>query len=133
MSRHYATLSPEYAEHWQTHNPSATGKPPEQIPDEMIEALLRSEKVNFALTTMRSLWRALFDLKVHAPPDRETLESMDITREFNTLRRDLEGLDMPEDLAWSQGQATFSHLMGGYDASFYGYLLSVVSTPVFGW
>lgn len=47
---------------------------------------------------------------------------MDITREFNRLQGQIVGLDQPDDEEWGHGQAHFSHLIGGYDASYYGYL-----------
>jgi Zn-dependent oligopeptidase len=96
--------------------------PSKQIPLDLIEALIRSQNINTAITNMRSLWRSVFDMKVHTPPDRATLEDMDITREFNALQRQIVGLDKPEEEAWGHGQANFSHLIGGYDSSFYGYL-----------
>ena len=48
--------------------------------------------------------------------------------EYNKLRTEISGLDGPEggDLEYGNGQATFGHLMGGYDAGYYGYLWSQV-------
>lgn len=122
MSRHYSTLTPEYEAHWKTHGCTAESDSPNEIPVELVEGLVRSENVNASLTNMRALWRSEFDMMVHHPPDRTTLENMDITHEFNRSQRQIVGLDEPEDEAWGHGHAHFSHLIGGYDASYYGYL-----------
>ena len=71
---------------------------------------------------MRALWRSVFDMNVHNPPDRTTLEDISITHEFNRLQKQIVGLDDPGDEEWGHGHAHFSHLVGGYDASYYGYL-----------
>lgn len=122
MSCHYSTLSPEYNDHWKTHGCSTGIDPPREIPTELLEALICNENVNASLTNVRALWRSVFDMKVHNPPDRKSLETMNITAEFNKLQREIVGLNEPEDEEWGHGHAHFSHLVGGYDASYYGYL-----------
>lgn len=122
LSHHYSTLTPEYHNYWRTHGCTTDPGPPREIPTELLGGLIRSENVNASLTNMRALWRSIFDMKVHNPPDRRTLENMDITREFNRLQGQIVGLDQPDDEEWGHGQAHFSHLIGGYDASYYGYL-----------
>lgn len=122
MSCHYSTLTPEHHKHWKDHGCAADPDPPREIPAQLVTDLVRTKGVNEALTTMRALWRSIFDMKVHSPPDRETLERMNITHEFNGLQRQIVGLDEPEDEEWGHGHAHFSHLIGGYDASYYGYL-----------
>lgn len=122
MSRHYSTLTPEYYDHWMTHGCATEHDAPMTFPTELVESLVRSENVNASLTQMRALWRSVFDMQVHNPPDRKSLENMNITTEFNKLQRDIVGLDEPDDGEWGHGYAHFSHLIGGYDASYYGYL-----------
>jgi metallopeptidase MepB len=122
MSCHYSTLTPEYYQHWKTHGKTTDTDPSREIPAELVEALVRSENVNASITHMRALWRSVFDMNVHNPPDRTTLEDMNISHEFNRLQRENVGLDEPEDEDWGHGHAHFSHLIGGYDASYYGYL-----------
>jgi len=123
LSRHYSTLSPGYHAHWRSNDEvkSTTG-PAEQLPDHLIEALLRSKNVNAALFHLRALWLSAFDLLIHTPQDRDTTEATDLTRLYNTMQQEIMGIDCPEDPHWSHGQAQFSHLMGSYDASYYGYL-----------
>jgi len=121
MSCHYSTLTPGYHDHWKAHGCAADTDLPSKIPTGLVQALVRSENVNASLTNMRALWRSVFDMKVHNPTDR-SLEDMNITREFNKLQREIVGLDEPGDEEWGHGHAHFSHLVGGYDSSYYGYL-----------
>lgn len=122
MSCHYSTLSPEYHDHWKSHVCAADKEPAREIPAELAESLVKSENVNASSTHIRALWRSVFDMKVHRPSDRKSLENMNITAKFNRLQREIVGFDAPEDEEWGLGHAHFSHLIGGYDASFYGYL-----------
>ena len=67
-------------------------------------------------------------MRMHNIPSPGAVENIDPTIEYNRLRTDISGLDGPEggDLEYANGQATFGHLMGGYDAGYYGYLWSQV-------
>ena len=61
-------------------------------------------------------------MTVHEPPSHEAAEELDITETYNRLRYEITQLDGPEGYIWGNGQATFGHLIGGYDAGYYGYL-----------
>lgn len=125
LSRHYSTLSPEYLETWKE---SAEGKPQpsERIPDGLIENLIRTKHVNDALFNLRQLHFGIFDMTVHEPATHEVIEKMNVSDKYNTLRKEIWKIDGPEVLGkgneWGHGEATFGHLMGGYDAGYYGYL-----------
>ncbi|KAK3938215.1 peptidase family M3-domain-containing protein [Diplogelasinospora grovesii] len=110
-----------------------TGK---QIPDELIEKLIATKHVNDALFNLRQLHFGLFDMTVHTPKSHEELDKMDVTKLYNELRTEIAGMKGPEaqgqPSTWGNGQATFGHLIGGYDAGYYGYLSSeVYSTDMF--
>lgn len=135
LSKHYSTISPEYLSGWQE---DAKGKPqpPERIPDDVIENLIRTKHVNDALFNLRQLHFGIFDMTVHEAKNHEEIENLPISATYNTLRKDITGMDGPEVLGmgneWGHGQATFGHLIGGYDAGYYGYLSSqVYSTDMF--
>ncbi|OJJ42706.1 hypothetical protein ASPZODRAFT_104793 [Penicilliopsis zonata CBS 506.65] len=140
LSRHYATLSPEYLTAWQEQqstqdNPTAT-TPPQHIPDEVIDKLIRTKHVNDALFNLRQLHFGIFDMKVHQPASHAEIEALPISATYNTLRKQITQMDGPEALGrgdeWGHGEATFGHLIGGYDAGYYGYLSSqVYSTDMF--
>ncbi|KAH9908506.1 Metalloprotease [Xylariomycetidae sp. FL2044] len=108
----------------------------EKIPDDLIEKQISTKHVNDALFNLRQLHFGIFDMTIHSPPSHEELEKMDLSAVYNDLRKEISGLKGPEALGesstWGNGQATFGHLIGGYDAGYYGYLSSLVySTDMF--
>ncbi|KAI1416867.1 Metalloprotease [Hypoxylon sp. FL1857] len=108
----------------------------EKIPDDLIEKQISTKHVNDALFNLRQLHFGIFDMTVHSPKTHEELEKLEPSVLYNDLRTQIAGLEGPEALGepstWGNGQATFGHLMGGYDAGYYGYLSSeVYSTDMF--
>ncbi|KAK4934768.1 metalloendopeptidase [Elasticomyces elasticus] len=136
LSRHYSTLSSDYYNSWQESSASKGEKPEERIPDDLIQKLIKTKNLNGALFNLRQLHFGIFDMTIHEPKDHASLEKMNISETYNSLRKDISKIDGPEVLGegngWGNGQATFGHLMGGYDAGYYGYLSSqVYSTDMF--
>ncbi|KAI1911702.1 metalloendopeptidase [Ophidiomyces ophidiicola] len=129
LSKHYSYLSAEYLDAWKEQAGNKS-RPSEQISDELIANLIKTKHVNAALFNLRQLHFGIFDMTVHEPMDHETAISMDITQKYNSLRKEIAKLEGPESIGqgydWGHGQATFGHLMGGYDAGYYGYLSSQV-------
>ncbi|GAB1319575.1 metalloendopeptidase [Madurella fahalii] len=113
--------------HYETGNP---------IPDGLIEKLIATKHVNDALFNLRQLHFGLFDMTVHTPKSHSELEELDVSKLYNDLRVEISQIKGPEaqgmPSTWGNGQATFGHLIGGYDAGYYGYLSSqVYSTDMF--
>ncbi|ERF68645.1 hypothetical protein EPUS_09138 [Endocarpon pusillum Z07020] len=138
LSHHYSSLSPEYLEAWkeQAGPTNSIQQPEEKIPDDLISKLIKTKNLNGALFNLRQLHFGLFDMFIHEPESHEALEQVKISEKYNGLRKELCHLDGPEVFGqgdnWGNGQATFGHLMGGYDAGYYGYLSSqVYSTDMF--
>lgn len=136
LSKHYSSLSPEYLAGWQEQNGANATPPPAQIPDSVIENLIRTKHVNEALFNLRQLHFGIFDMTVHEPASHDAIEAMPLSATYNTLRKQITHTDGPEALGqgneWGHGEATFGHLIGGYDAGYYGYLSSqVYSTDMF--
>ncbi|KAI0133025.1 peptidase family M3 [Xylariales sp. AK1849] len=107
-----------------------------QIPDKLIEKQIATKHVNDALFNLRQLHFGTFDMAVHSPKSHAELEQQDFSKLYNELRSEIAGLNGPEapgkSGTWGHGQATFGHLIGGYDAGYYGYLSSqVYSTDMF--
>ncbi|OJJ58365.1 hypothetical protein ASPSYDRAFT_46385 [Aspergillus sydowii CBS 593.65] len=125
LSKHYSTLSPEYLAAWKE-QANGQAEPSENIPDEVIANLIRAKHVNDALFNLRQLHFGIFDMTVHEPESHEKIQELPITLTYNRLRKEITQMDGPEVLGlgddWGNGQATFGHLMGGYDAGYYGYL-----------
>ncbi|KAK3905964.1 Saccharolysin [Staphylotrichum tortipilum] len=108
----------------------------EPIPDDLVQKLIATKHVNDALFNLRQLHFGLFDMTVHSPKTHEELEKLDVSKLYNDLRVEISQIKGPEaqgePSTWGNGQATFGHLIGGYDAGYYGYLSSqVFSTDMF--
>lgn len=136
LSQHYSSLSPEYLAGWQEANGANATPPPAQIPDTVIQNLIRTKHVNEALFNLRQLHFGIFDMTVHEPASHDAIETMRLSATYNSLRKQITLTDGPEALGlgdeWGHGEATFGHLIGGYDAGYYGYLSSqVYSTDMF--
>jgi len=121
LSRHYSTLSDDYYNAWKDSNSESSGKPEETLPDDLIQKLLKTKNLNGALFNLRQLHFGTFDMTVHEPKSHEEIEKLQISELYNHLRKDISKLDGPEVFGegdgWGNGQATFGHLMGGYQVS----------------
>jgi len=136
LSKHYSTLSSDYYTSWKEAAGVEAGRPSERIPDDLIQKLIKTKNLNGALFNLRQLHFGIFDMTIHEPKDHATLEAINISETYNALRKDISKIEGPEVLGegndWGNGPATFGHLMGGYDAGYYGYLSSqVYSTDMF--
>lgn len=106
----------------------------EKIPDDLIKKQISVKHVNDALFNLRQLHFGIFDMTVHTPATHAAAEAFELSTLYNNLRSEISGLKGPDSLGpdWGNGQATFGHLIGGYDAGYYGYLSSqVYSTDMF--
>ncbi|KAK0266355.1 metalloendopeptidase [Friedmanniomyces endolithicus] len=136
LSQHWSHLSPEYSQAWRESAGSDEKQPEASMPDDLIQSIVKTQHVNDALFNLRQLHFGIFDMTVHEPSSHEAIEELDASVKFNQLRHEISKLDGPEAMgegyAWGNGQATFGHLIGGYDAGYYGYLSSqVYSTDMF--
>ena len=125
LSRHWSYVTPDYKQTFLETNGGAS-QPPERIPDKMIENIIKTKHVNDALANLRQLHFGTFDMLVHEPKSHDELEKMHFSEKYNSMRKEISKLDGPEVLGqgydWGHGQATFGHLIGGYDAGYYGYM-----------
>ncbi len=116
-------------EHW-TWEPSvldrfarhfASGEP---IPAELVEQVRRSRWVNVAIKIGVQAFYGGIDLALHAEPEAPEVEA--------ALRRTyaVTGMPYPEGTFFLAG---FGHLLGGYDAGYYGYMWAqVIGDDMFG-
>jgi Zn-dependent oligopeptidase len=93
----------------------ATGKP---LPDSLIRRMLALKHFRDGFTGTSQAFYSAYDLALHTSGS-----SVDPLPLWNRLARELTPLPDPEG---SLGPASFGHLMGGYDAGYYGYLWSKV-------
>lgn len=91
-----------------------TGEP---LPVELVERLVAARDLNVGLRTLRQCYFGYLDLAFHGPEQERDLDVI--------YRRawEVTGLPFPED---TFDPASFGHLLGGYDAGYYGYLWSNV-------
>lgn len=90
-----------------------------KIDDELIDSLIRSKHVNGGLFNLRQLHFGLFDMTLHSiNPDIEISKFWNESREKIAL---VQGGGVE-----TKGFNSFNHIMGGYQAGYYGYLWSQV-------
>lgn len=77
------------SKHWETQ---------EQIPDELIEKLVSTKRLNSAIGALGQLVIGLFDMTVHTPESHEAVKKLNAGRVWNTLRHEISGTKGPEDL-----------------------------------
>lgn len=90
----------------------------EPLSSDLIDKIIKSRYVNVGLFYLRQLFFAKFDLKVHTDK-----EAADYTKLWNEMRERISLVKGGEHLP---GQGTFGHIVGGYDAGYYGYTYSLV-------
>ncbi len=91
-----------------------TGEP---IPDELVEKLVEARKLNKGIHQLRQAEFGILDQRLHAGGDSPDLDRM--VRET----AEISGFPFHEGTFFL---ASFGHLLGGYDASYYGYMWSEV-------
>ncbi|KAM7287043.1 thimet oligopeptidase [Ixodes scapularis] len=92
----------------------STGEP---IPEDLAKKLMASRLANVAQFNLRQVSLALFDLELHSRPEADT------RKVFREIQESLLGYPPQEGTNFA---ASFGHLMGGYDARYYGYMWSEV-------
>ena len=90
-----------------------TGEP---IPDELVDQLVAARMLNKAMWQLRQMMFGWWDQEIHAGPDRDLDAINDEGARISQLP--------PHEGTFPM--ASFGHLMGGYDASYYGYMWAEV-------
>jgi Zn-dependent oligopeptidase len=91
-----------------------TGEP---IPDHLVEQLVAARQLNVAVHQLRQLQYGWWDQAMHGT---------DVGQDFDTILRDGARLGLMPFHEGTFALASFGHLMGGYDAAYYGYMWSEV-------
>lgn len=89
----------------------------ESLPDHLMDKLIASKNANAGLGNLRQIFFGSFDQKAHSSPSINSAEL------FNKMQEEIMGISASEG---SNSAASFGHLAGGYDASYYGYMWSEV-------
>jgi thimet oligopeptidase len=92
-----------------------TGQP---LPDDLIKKMIAARYVHYALATTQQILYSTVDMKYHTlKPPVDTTAVWKATVSATTPNAFVDG---------THPQSEFGHLMGGYDAGYYGYLWSKV-------
>jgi len=92
-----------------------TGKP---LPDDLIKKMIALRHVNQGYLSTTEAFFGLYDMRIHTTPP-----PLDATATWR--RMETQDTAMPV-VPGTYFEASFGHLMGGYDAGYYGYLWSKV-------
>ncbi|KAI7827287.1 hypothetical protein BX661DRAFT_182988 [Kickxella alabastrina] len=88
-----------------------TGEP---IPEDLVKRLVAAKNEGAGLFNLRQVFFGLFDMAIHNTADG----NVDVKAVYRELRE--------KTTHGTCGAATFGHMMGGYDAGYYGYLWAKV-------
>jgi len=89
-----------------------------KLPDELIQKIIKARDFNQGYFYTRQLLFGFFDLFCHTSDKK-----VDTSELYQKLHLEFVGIPAIEN---SHSPASFGHLMGGYDAGYYGYLWSKV-------
>jgi len=92
-----------------------TGEP---LPDDLIKRMIDAKNFGAAGAYLRQNFFAQYDMTLHTLP-----KTPDSTKLYFDLTRKIRALPLTKNTI---PQASFGHIMGGYDAGYYGYLWSEV-------
>lgn len=99
-----------------------TGEP---LPDETINKMLAAKNFGAGGMYLRQNFFAQYDMTLHTQE-----KTPDTTKTYFALTKKIRGLPLTKG---TYPQASFGHIMGGYDAGYYGYLWSeVIAEDFFG-
>jgi thimet oligopeptidase len=90
----------------------------QKLPADMLNKMLAARKFGQGIQYTKQLLYALFDMNIHSGAG-----DSDVTTTYDQLYREIVG---EEPIAGGHFAGTFGHMMGGYDAGYYGYLWSEV-------
>ncbi|KAJ2069779.1 metalloendopeptidase [Coemansia sp. S155-1] len=94
-----------------------TGKP---IPEVLVKRHVAAKNEGASLFNLRQLFFGLYDMGIHNTADGK----VDTKELYNKLYEDIARFKIGSHDTW--GIATIGHMMGGYDAGYYGYMWSQV-------
>ncbi|MBF0408737.1 MAG: Zn-dependent oligopeptidase [Candidatus Riflebacteria bacterium] len=95
----------------------------EKLPDEIIKKMIEAKNIDSGITQLRQTFFSLFDMACH------TTELTKTTELYEKMMKDIMLIPMTKG---TNPQASFGHLIGGYDAGYYGYQWArVISSDLF--
>lgn len=93
-------------------------KTAEPLPDSLVDSLVLTKNLNAGLLNLRQIFFGIFDMTIHSHGFTGDMNAF-----YEKLRREITLIPQAQNV---EPVASFGHLMGGYDAGYYGYLWSQV-------
>ena len=100
-----------------------TGEP---IPTELVDQLVAARDLNVGVANLRQVQFGVLDMGFHGPRRPEDGTTADGGRDLDAILRRAEAVALFDHVEGTFMPASFGHLLGGYDAGYYGYLWSKV-------
>ncbi len=92
----------------------------ESVPDEIIAKLKKMKRVLSGYQNKRQFMFGIFDLRIHTMTFNDN-DDLDIQKIWYDVTKDVLEYDLTTQEGSIAPYASFGHIMGGYDAGYYGY------------
>lgn len=131
VSRDFVEVPSQMLENW-AYQPEVLKKisghfrnPAEKLPDDAIKKIIAARNMDSGLFYLRQLLFGILDMTYHTAS-----KIADSTKTYERLMKRIALIPMSKG---THPQASFGHIMGGYEAGYYSYLWSrVISVDLFG-
>ena len=124
VSRDFVEVPSKMLENW-AYCPAVLGRisghylrPGEKLPEALIKKLIAAKNMDSGLVYLRQLFFSILDMRYHTARGK-----VDTTKLYDKLMKKISLVPMSPG---THPQASFGHLMGGYEAGYYGYLWAEV-------
>jgi Zn-dependent oligopeptidase len=92
------------------------------MPDALMQRLIKSRTLCAGLVNSRQLFFGLYDMYLHSTTPEEA-QKIDTAKLWSEMRTEITRVQHTEGTSPAAG---FGHIMGGYQAGYYGYMYSLV-------
>ena len=131
VSRDFVEVPSKMLENW-AYDPAVLKRisghfknPGEKLPEELIKKLVAAKNADSGLLYLRQIFFSVLDMRYHTARGK-----VDTTKFYDKLMKKITLIPLSPG---SHPQASFGHLMGGYEAGYYSYLWSeVIAADLFG-
>jgi thimet oligopeptidase len=131
VSRDFVEVPSKMLENW-AYDPAVLRRisghfknPSEKLPEALIKKLIAAKNMDSGMAYLRQIFFSVLDMRYHTAKGK-----VDTTKVYEKLMKKIALLPMSQG---THPQASFGHLMGGYEAGYYSYLWSeVIAMDLFG-
>ncbi|KAK1638860.1 peptidase family M3 [Colletotrichum phormii] len=129
MGRHYTRVELAYMTKWKEDHAYGQEPPPETLPKELVDNLVKSRELNRGLWFLRQLVFATFDMRVNNQESTEALRELDEVKLYNDLQDSMTLKPNPDKRGYGLVHST--HLIELYDAGYYAYMSAQIFAASF--